>query len=107
MLLKPVLGGMRIVALNKTESAVFLYCRFSLFLKDPFRKLLKHMIKMKLHSVYYSICLELISILKTIMGRLHDKSLKITLSLNSRLAAVDCIKSGFTSLRLKLSLDSR
>ena len=22
--------------LNKTESAVFLYCRFSLFLKDPF-----------------------------------------------------------------------
>ena len=22
--------------LNKTESAVFLYCRFSVFLKDPF-----------------------------------------------------------------------
>ena len=22
--------------LNKTESAVFLYCKFSLFLKDPF-----------------------------------------------------------------------
>ena len=43
--LKPVLGDMRIVApnplvlmnrLNKTESDVFLYCRFSLFLKDPF-----------------------------------------------------------------------
>ena len=42
--LKPVLGGVRIVALsivlmnrlNKTESAVFLYCRFSLFLRDPF-----------------------------------------------------------------------
>ena len=42
--LKPVLGGMRTVALllvlmnrlNKTKSAVFLYCRFSLFLKDPF-----------------------------------------------------------------------
>ena len=25
--------------LNKTESAVFLYCRFSLFLKDPFSRL--------------------------------------------------------------------
>ena len=24
-----------ILGLNKTESAVFLYCRFSLFLKDP------------------------------------------------------------------------
>ena len=44
MLLKQVLGGVRIVALslvlinrlNKTESAVFLYCRFSLFLKDLF-----------------------------------------------------------------------
>ena len=42
--LKPVLGRVRIVALplvlmnrlNKTEYAVFLYCRFSLFLKDPF-----------------------------------------------------------------------
>ena len=42
--LKPVLGDVRIVALsirsqnrlNKTKSAVFLYCRFSLFLKDPF-----------------------------------------------------------------------
>ena len=41
--LKSVLGGMRIFALsilmnrlNETESAVFLYCRFSLFLKDPF-----------------------------------------------------------------------
>ena len=44
---KPVIGGVRIVALyissqllmnrlNKTESAVFLYCMFSLFLKDPF-----------------------------------------------------------------------
>ena len=40
-------------------------------------------------------------------GRLHDKSLKITLSLNSRLTAVDCIKSGLTSLRLTLSLNSR
>ena len=44
ILLKPVLGDVRIVALplvlmnrlNKTESAVFLYCRFSLILKDPF-----------------------------------------------------------------------
>ena len=26
--------------LNKTESAVFLYCRFSLFLKDPFFKII-------------------------------------------------------------------
>ena len=35
--LKPVLGGVGIVALsNKTDSGVFLYCRFSLFLKDPF-----------------------------------------------------------------------
>ena len=41
---KPTLGGVRTVALsissherlNKTESTVFLYCRFSLFLKDPF-----------------------------------------------------------------------
>ena len=37
--LKPVLEGVRIVELsnrlNKTESAVLLYCRFSLFLKDP------------------------------------------------------------------------
>ena len=32
--LKPVLGGIN--RLNKTESAVFIYCRFSLFLKDPF-----------------------------------------------------------------------
>ena len=40
-----VLGGMRIFAffllvllnrLNTTESAVFLYCRFSLFLNNPF-----------------------------------------------------------------------
>ena len=45
--LKPVLGGVRIVALllvlmnrlNETESAVLLYCRFSLFLKDPFSRL--------------------------------------------------------------------
>ena len=42
--LKPVLGGVRIVhfplvlvnRLNETESAVFSYCRFSLFLKEPF-----------------------------------------------------------------------
>ena len=42
--LNSVLGGMRIVALslvlmnrlNTTESAVFLYCRFSLILKDLF-----------------------------------------------------------------------
>ena len=27
--------------LNKTKSAVFLYCRFSLFLKDPFSKLFR------------------------------------------------------------------
>ena len=38
--LKPVLGGVKIAALvlmnrlNKTESALFLCCRFSLFLKD-------------------------------------------------------------------------
>ena len=45
--LKLVLGGVRIVALsissqdrlNKTESAIFLYCRFSLFLKDLFSRL--------------------------------------------------------------------
>ena len=44
ILLKPMLGGVRIVALsfsfmnrlNKMESAVFLYCRFFLFLKVPF-----------------------------------------------------------------------
>ena len=41
------------------------------------------------------------------LGRLHDKSLKITLSLNFRLTAVDCLKSGLTSLRLTLSLNSR
>ena len=35
------------------------------------------------------------------------KSFKITLSLNFRLSAVDCIKSGLTSLRLTLSLYSR
>ena len=42
--LKPVLGGLRINAfsivltnrLNKTDSAVFLYCSSSLFLKNPF-----------------------------------------------------------------------
>ena len=27
--------------LNKTESAVFLICRFSLFLKDPFSQIIK------------------------------------------------------------------
>ena len=27
--------------LNKTESAVFLYCRFSLFLRDPFSRLFR------------------------------------------------------------------
>ena len=27
--------------LNKTESAVFLYCRSSLFLKDPFFQVIK------------------------------------------------------------------
>ena len=41
------------------------------------------------------------------MGRLHDKSLKITLGLNSRLPAVDCINTGLTSLRLTFSLNSR
>ena len=53
--LKPVLVGVRIVALsrirdfplvlmnrlNKPESVVFLYCRFSLFLKDPFSRLFR------------------------------------------------------------------
>ena len=47
MQLKPVLRGVRVVAfllvfmnrLNKTKSAVFLYCSFSLFLKDPFSRL--------------------------------------------------------------------
>ena len=41
---RPVLGACELLhfplilmnILNKTESAVFLYCRFSLFLKDPF-----------------------------------------------------------------------
>ena len=44
---------------------------------------------------------------ENIWGRLHDKSLKITLGLNSRLPAVDCINTGLTSLRLTLSLNSR
>ena len=43
--------------------------------------------------------------------RLHDKSLKITLSLNSRLTAVDCIKSGSTkyqvNVKLKLQVNGR
>ena len=39
---KPVLGGVRIVALNKTESVVFLYCRFFLFLKDLFLSLFRN-----------------------------------------------------------------
>ena len=39
--LKPLLGGVRIVALTiisdeQTESAVFLHFRFSIFLRDPF-----------------------------------------------------------------------
>ena len=40
--LKPVLGKkshfplVLMNTLNKTESVVFIYCRFSLFLKDPF-----------------------------------------------------------------------
>ena len=42
--LKPVLGGVRMAALSISsheqtqypKPAVFLYCRFSLFLKDPF-----------------------------------------------------------------------
>ena len=46
--LKPVLVGVRIVSLpirtyehrlNKTKSVYFLYCRFSLFLKDLFSRL--------------------------------------------------------------------
>ena len=32
--LKPVLGGIN--RLNETESAVFIFCRLSLFLQDPF-----------------------------------------------------------------------
>ena len=44
---------------------------------------------------------------KNTKGRLHDKSLKITLGLNSRLPAVDCINTGLTSLRLTLGLNSR
>ena len=50
--------------------------------------------KVRLHYLY-------------IVGRLHHNSLKITLSLNSRLTAVDCIRSGLTSLRLTLSFNSR
>ena len=34
----------------------------------------------------------LVDMITNTKGRLHDKSLKITLSLNSRLTAVDCIK---------------
>ena len=45
--------------------------------------------------------------LVNLRGRLHDKILNITLSLNCRLTAADCIKSGLTSLRLTLSLNSR
>ena len=44
ILLTPVLGGLELLhfplalmnRLNKTKSAIFLDCRFSLFLKDPF-----------------------------------------------------------------------
>ena len=45
--------------LNKTESAVFLYCRFSLFLKDPFSRVfvpIAHCAKMNhclLSTMYY------------------------------------------------------
>ena len=46
---KPVLEGVRFLhfplvlmnRLNKTESAVFLYSRFSLFLKDPFFQIIE------------------------------------------------------------------
>ena len=44
MPLRPLLGGVGMLhyplflmnSLNKTESAIFLYCRFFLFLRDPF-----------------------------------------------------------------------
>ena len=47
--LKPVLGACELLhfplvimnRLNKTESAVFEYCRFSLFLKVPFFQIIK------------------------------------------------------------------
>ena len=48
--LKPVLWGMRIVALstivlinrlNKTETVVFSYCRFTLFTRDPFFQIIQ------------------------------------------------------------------
>ena len=46
--LKPVLGAWKLLhfllvlmnRLSKTESAVFVYCRFSLFLEDPYRQII-------------------------------------------------------------------
>ena len=49
---------------NKTESAVFLYCRFSLFLKDPFSRLFtvaqnySHMIQKMLPDVCFECLLK-------------------------------------------------
>ena len=41
--------------LNKTESAVFLYCRFSLFLKDPFFQIIDYIfIIASLHMIMSS-----------------------------------------------------
>ena len=37
--------------LNKTESAVFLYCRFSLFMKDPFFQII-HIIYISLFKIH-------------------------------------------------------
>ena len=59
LLLKPVLGAWEFLhfplvlvnRLNKTESVVFLYCRFSLFLMDPFSRLF-------LYVLYWSIWVE-------------------------------------------------
>ena len=57
--LKPVLGAWELLhfplvlmnRLNKTVSAVFLYCRFSLFLKDPFFQIIKLLFKCLLGKI--------------------------------------------------------
>ena len=54
--LKPVLGGVRILMnrRNKTESAVFLHCRFSLFLKDLFFQIIYEVCFHALHFEMYT-----------------------------------------------------
>ena len=44
--------------LNKTKSAVFLYCRFSLFLKDPFFQIIQ-----RSQQLLFFFCVELVKLL--------------------------------------------